>query len=471
MTAGHSPQSRIGLIGVGTMGAALAANLAGRGVGVTVYDRDPARAGALAATIAGVEAAPDLVALAAALPRPRSVLLMVNAGKPVDDALAGLTPMLAEGDAVFDGGNSHWRDSERRAAALALRGIDFLGLGISGGEEGARLGPSIMAGGAPAAYERAAPLLAAIAARVDGTPCLDWFGQGAGAGHFVKMVHNGIEYAVMQIIAETWMAMERLMGLGFEEGAARVASWLAGDMRSYLLEITADLLQRRDPLTGRFLMEVISDRAGQKGTGQWTATAALEMGVSTPTLAEAVYARHLSAQDGDRRKIAAARPPRVRLDMEADLDQVVAPALDAATVITYAQGFALIAAAAKEQGWKTDLAKVARVWRGGCIVRADLLRPVAESLDAAPGLGNLLMAPAIAERLARGIADLRRIVSVGVIHGVSLPCMASALGYFDAYGDTRLWTVLVQAQRDRFGQHGFERNDRQGKFHLDGGAA
>ena len=229
--------------------------------------------------------------------------------------------------------------------------------------------------------------------------------------------------------------------------------------------------QRRDPLTGRFVMEVISDRAGQKGTGQWTATAALEMGVPTPTLAEAVYARHLSAQEADRRKIAAARPPRVRLDMEEDLDQVIAPALDAATVIAYAQGLALIAAAAKEQGWKTDLAEVARVWRAGCIIRADVLQPIRDALRASPGLLNLLVAPGIADRLARGIADLRRIVSVGVIQGVSMPCMASALSYFDAYGDTRLWTVLVQAQRDRFGQHGFERNDLPGKFHLDGGAA
>lgn len=471
MTAQAMGAARIGLIGVGTMGGALAGNLAERQVGVTVYDRDPARAAAMAASINGVAAAADLVALAAALPRPRSVLLMVNAGQPVDDALAALTPMLDEGDAVLEGGNSHWRDSERRAAALALRGIDYLGCGISGGEEGARHGASIMVGGAYAAYERAAPMLASIAARADGAPCLGWFGPGAGSGHFVKMVHNGIEYAVMQIIAETWVAMERLMGLSLEQSAQRVSSWLAGDMRSYLLEITADLLQRRDPLTGRFVMEVISDRAGQKGTGQWTAAAAMEMGVPTPTLAEAVYARHLSAHDADRRKIAAARPPRVRLDMEADLDQVVAPALDAATVIAYAQGIALIAAAARDHGWKTDLAEVARVWRAGCIIRADLLQPIRDALRASPDLGNLLLAPGIADRLARGIADLRRIVSVGAIHGVPMPCMASALSYFDAYGDTRLWTVLVQAQRDRFGAHGLERNDRSGKFHLDGRSA
>jgi len=470
MTDRPGLEQRIGLVGTGTMGGALAGNLAERGVGVAVYDRDLDRARALAAATQGVTAAEDLRALVGSLARPRTVLLMVNAGKPVDDALAALTPLLDQGDAVLDGGNSFWRNSERRAAALGLRGVDYLGVGISGGEEGARHGASIMAGGAHAAYGRVAPLLATIAARADGAPCLGWFG-GPGSGHFVKMVHNGIEYAVMQLIAEIWMAMERLMGLTLGECAARVSSWLSGDMRSYLLEITADLLGRRDPLTKRAVLEVISDRAGQKGTGQWTAAAALELGVPTPTLAEAVYARLLSAQEADRRAIAAARPPRTRLDMEADLDQVVAPALDAATVLAYAQGFALIAAAAKEQQWQTDLAEVARVWRAGCIIRAELLQPIRDALRATPAAGNLLLAPSIAERVARGATDLRRIVSMGAIQGVPMPCLASALGYFDAYGDTRLWTVLVQAQRDRFGQHGFERNDRPGRFHLDGGAA
>jgi 6-phosphogluconate dehydrogenase len=327
-----------------------------------------------------------------------------------------------------------------------------------------------MVGGARAAYDRAAPLLAAIAARADDTPCLGWFG-GAGAGHFVKMVHNGIEYAVMQVIAEVWVAMERLLGLGVDDCGARVASWLDGPMRSYLLEITAELLRRRDPVSGRSVMEVISDRAGQKGTGQWASASALELGVPAPTLAEAVFARHLSALDADRRAVAATRTPRGPLDMQADLDAAIAPALDAASLIAYAQGFALIAAAAREYGWQTDLAEVARVWRAGCIVRAECLDTIRAAYREGPPPVSLLLAPAIAKRVAHGVTDLRRLVAMGVVHGVAMPALASALAYYDAYGDTRLWTVLVQAQRDRFGQHGFERVDRPGRFHLDGGAA
>ncbi|MCC7050062.1 MAG: NADP-dependent phosphogluconate dehydrogenase [Alphaproteobacteria bacterium] len=460
----------LGLVGVGTMGRALAANLADRGHAVAVFDQDLSRAQSLQRESRLIVAAADLDALVAKLERPRSVLLMVNAGKPVDAVLDALAPLLGRGDAVLDGGNSHYRDTARRAEALQARGIDYLGVGISGGEEGARHGASIMVGGARAAYDRARPLLDSIAARADGVACLGWFG-GAGAGHFVKMVHNGIEYAVMQLIAEAWVAMERLLGLGLAECAAQVASWLDGPMRSYLLEITAELLRRRDPLTGQPVLQVISDRAGQKGTGQWTTEAALALGVPAPTLAEAVVARHLSALDAARREIAAARPAQLPSARPADTAIAIAPALDAATLIAYAQGFALIAAAAREYAWQTDLAAVARVWRAGCIVRADCLAAIAEAWRADPAPPSLLLSPPIAQRIARGVGDLRRLVATGALQGVAMPAMASALAWYDAYGDTRLWTVLVQAQRDRFGQHGFERLDRPGKFHLDGGQA
>jgi len=242
-------------------------------------------------------------------------------------------------------------------------------------------------------------------------------------------------------------------------------------MRSYLLEITAELLARRDPLTQQPVMAVISDRAGQKGTGQWASAAALELGVPAPTLAEAVFARHMSARDAERGAVAATRIPRDALDMRADLDGALATALDAATLIAYAQGFALIAAAAREYSWQTDLAEVARVWRAGCIVRADFLEAIAQAFRADPPPPTLLLAPALAGRVAHGVTDLRRLVSMGMVHGVAMPALASALSWYDAYGDTRLWTVLVQAQRDRFGQHGFERADRPGKFHLDGSKA
>jgi 6-phosphogluconate dehydrogenase len=265
--------------------------------------------------------------------------------------------------------------------------------------------------------------------------------------------------------------MERLLDHEPAQCAQRFAEWAESDMGSYLIEITAELLAVRDKLSGRPLLEVVSDRAGQKGTGQWTAAAALELGVAAPTLAEAVFARNLSALGEHRRSVAATRPPPTLLDMDAELGMALAPALDAATLCAYAQGFALIAAAASAEGWSTDLSEVARVWRAGCIIRSKALLEVGLAFREAPGLPTLLLDRGIAGRIARGALELRSVVSIGALHGVSLPCMASALAYYDAYGDTRLWTTLIQAQRDRFGAHGFERTDRPGKFHLDGSDA
>ncbi len=460
----------LGLVGVGIMGAALARNLAAQGLGVACYDVDAQRVERLRSDVSTTRACGDLAALVRALAPPRVLLLMVNAGRPVDAVLDPLVPLLGPGDLVLDGGNSHYRDTKRRAAAARARGIEYLGVGISGGEDGARNGASIMVGGPRDAFERAAPLLASLAARADGQPCLGWMG-GDGAGHFVKMVHNGIEYAVMQLIAETWTTMERLLDLSPSECAGRVAEWGAGAMGSYLLEITAELLAARDRLTGKPMVDVVSDRAGQKGTGQWAAAAALDLGVAAPTLAEAVFARHLSGLDGHRRAVAATRPPQIILDMDTELGSALAPALDAATLCAYAQGFSLIAAAAAAEGWSTDLAEVARVWRAGCIVRAKALTDVGLAFRDAPALPTLLLDPAIAQRIARGALELRSVVSIGALHGVAMPCLASALAYYDAYGDTRLWTALIQVQRDRFGAHGFERTDRPGRFHLDGSEA
>ena len=461
--------SALGLIGVGTMGAGLARNLSRAGFTAAVYDQDPARSRALAAQVKDARAAADIAGLVAQLKRPRAVLLMVNAGKPVDQVLDALAPLLARGDIVIDGGNSHYRDTQRRVASLAARGIDLLGIGISGGEEGARLGASIMAGGDRAAFDRVAPMLTAIAARADGDPCLGWFGEN-GAGHFVKMVHNGIEYAVMQLIAETWMAMRRVAGLSNAVCARRFATLAKGAMGSYLIEITAELLALKDGASGKALVDMIRDNAGQKGTGQWAAQMALELGVPAPTLAEAVFARAISGFSG--RGLALGRtfvaPRGAKFPGSGPL---LGPALDAATIAAYAQGFALIEAAAKAEGWQCAAADVARVWRAGCILRAKSLEPMRAALRAGPAVPDMLQTEAFRLRVSKGLVALRFAAISAVNYGFPAPCLASALAWYDALETPRLWTALVQAQRDRFGQHGFERVDKPGRFHLDGSKA
>jgi 6-phosphogluconate dehydrogenase len=462
-------EAALGLVGVGTMGAGLARNFIRAGFPLAAFDRDAARVRDLARRVPRAAAAPDLAALAAALRRPRAVLLMVTAGKPVDAVLDALVPLLERGDAVIDGGNSHWRDTGRRAAALAAKGVDFLGVGISGGEEGALKGAAVMAGGPRAAYQRVEPMLRAVAARVRGEPCLGWFGEN-GAGHFVKMAHNGIEYAVMQAIAEAWLALRQIAGLSNAECARAFARWNRGAMGSYLLAITAELLARKDKATGKSPVEAIRDNAGQKGTGQWAAQAALELGVPAPMLAEAVFARALSAHPGRGKLPGPAAPPGGKA-RAAKLGAAMGPALDAAILCAYAQGFALVEAAAMAEGWPCSAADAARVWRAGCILRAKSLEPMRATLGAGPAVPGLLAAPAFAPRVVRGMGALRLVVSAAAARGLSVPCFAAALSWFDALSAPRLWTALVQAQRDRFGRHGFERVDRPGRFHLDGSKA
>lgn len=470
MTGPGRPGAALGLVGVGIMGAGLAQNFARAGFPVLAYDRDGARSRALAKQAPGAAIASDLEELVNGLKRPRAVLVMVNAGKPVDDVLDALGAKMERGDLIIDGGNSHYRDTERRGVVLAAKGIAYLGAGISGGEEGARLGAAIMAGGDRAAFDRAAPMLAGIAAQAGGEPCLGWFGPG-GAGHFVKMVHNGIEYAVMQLIGEAWLVLRRLAGLSNARCAQHFARWNKGEAGSYLIEITSQLLAARDGATGKSLVDLIRDNAGQKGTGQWAAQAALEFGVPAPTLAEAVFARAVSGVP-DRGKTAGPIVPvkgnKVRM---AALASVMGDALDAAILSAYAQGFALIEAAARAGNWPCETAEVARVWRAGCILRAKSLAPMRAALAAGPAVPGLLLAPALAPRMTKGIAALRVAVSTSATNGVPVPCMGSVLSWFDALATPRLWTALVQAQRDRFGQHGFERVDQPGRFHLDGSKA
>ncbi|PWC52472.1 NADP-dependent phosphogluconate dehydrogenase [Azospirillum sp. TSO22-1] len=456
----------IGVIGLGVMGRNLAANLADHGAAVAGYDLDEGRRAAfLAAMPAGIVCAgvPELLA---ALKAPRVVLLMVPAGAAVDALLGVLLPDLQAGDVLIDGGNSHYADTRRRAALAAEAGVHFVGLGVSGGEEGARHGPALMAGGTPEGIGRVAPLLQAIAARAgDGAPCFARVGPD-GAGHFVKMIHNGIEYADMQLIAEGYHLLRHLGGLGYERLAETFAEWNRGELASYLMEITTDILRTADPATGGPILEVIQDAAGQKGTGHWATTTAMELGMPAPTIAEAVHARCLSALKAERLRAAAAFPPPPAAAVPGDLAAAVGDALLCGRIAVYAQGFAVIAAGSARFGWDVDLAAVASVWRGGCIIRARLVDRILDALTRAPDLPNLMFDPDIGALLARGEAGWRRAVGAAVAAGQPVPAMASALAYWDGYRSGRLWANMIQAQRDYFGAHGYERIDRPGMVHT-----
>jgi 6-phosphogluconate dehydrogenase len=444
------------------MGRALAQNLADRNITVIVFDRDAA-ARSRAAEDVRLTVVSGLGAMIGKLPVPRTVLLMVNAGGPVESATGELRVLLSPGDMIVDGGNSFWRDTQRRTADLAKTGLDFVGLGVSGGEEGARRGPALMAGGTEAAYRRIRSWLEAIAARADGRPCADWFGPDAG-GHFVKMAHNAIEYGVMQAIAEAVQILQHGLGLSFPDMKQEAEGWGAGNRASYLLELTQDILGRSDRDTGKPLIEVISDRAGQKGTGGWAVDAALSLGVAVPTLSEAVFARTLSGSPERKESAQRLGAPARRGKLERD---DLGDALFAATLVCYAQGFQLIRAGAAQHGWVGDLARAARVWQAGCILRARLLVDVAAGYDEAPALANMLLAPRLAPVLAACEPGWRRAVAFAAAHGVAAPVLSSSLAYLDAMRTPRGATAMIQAMRDGFGAHGFERVDRPGMHHAD----
>jgi 6-phosphogluconate dehydrogenase len=457
----------LGLIGLGVMGLNLAQNLADHGHGVAVHARRREAVADAVAQDGRLVGADDLAALAAAIRKPRAVLLLVPAGKPVDDQITALLPHLEPGDIVIDGGNSHYPDTRRRTAALTAKGLHFVGLGVSGGEEGARHGPALMAGSSEEAWARVSPMLRAIAAKAGpggDEPCCDRVGPD-GAGHFVKMVHNGIEYAEMQAIAEAY-ALLRHAGLDAAQAAEIFARWNDGPLGSYLVEITAPILRERDPETGRPLVEVILDRAGQKGTGIWTAQAALELGVPAPTLIAAVGARAISALKTERVEAARLLPtaPGAALDASS-LPGELEAALLAARLVNYAQGFALMAAASKTYEWSIPLDRVAKLWRGGCIIRARILDDVSAAFAAKPDLANLLLAPQLAATVTGGDGALRRIVALAAGAGVAVPVFGAALAYAEGYRTAVLPANLIQGQRDFFGAHTFERTDRAGSFH------
>jgi 6-phosphogluconate dehydrogenase len=444
------------------MGRNLALNLVDHGTALVVWERDPALAEtARAALPTSTVWADGAAAVAAALPAPRAVLLMVTAGPAVDAVIDALRPALSPGDAIIDGGNADARDTARRQAALAGTGIELIGLGVSGGEEGARFGPALMAGGDASAWDRVAPALTAIAARTaDGSPCCARLGAGA-AGHFVKTVHNGIEYAVMQALAEAYDLMRHGLGMAPDAIGDVFERWNRGPLESYLVEIAADVVRTRDD-DGTPLLDKVVDRAGQKGTGRWASLAALDYGVPAATIAEAVFARAVSARGDERRNLAVDRTAVSCLEV-ADLEAAVR----AATIAAFVQGFDLIAAADSAEGWSVDRVAVAQVWRAGCILRASLLDRLADAARRVPSDALLLQAPALAAEIREVLPGLRRTVAAAALGGYAVPAMGSALAWVDGLTRERVPADFLQGLRDRFGAHRFERTDRPGSFHAD----
>jgi 6-phosphogluconate dehydrogenase len=465
-----APTADIGLVGLAVMGENLVLNMESHGFTVAVFNRTTSKVDAF---VSGRGAGKKFVGahtpaeLVAALKRPRRVMIMVKAGKPVDDVIDELVPLLEPGDILIDGGNSHYPDTTRRTQLLKDKGILFVGSGVSGGEEGALKGPSIMPGGNPDAWPHIKPIFQAIAAKVDdGTPCCDWVGP-EGAGHFVKMVHNGIEYGDMQLICEAYWIMHQLLGMNAAALHDVFKRWNSGPLDSYLIEITADIFAFTDPDTGKPLVDLILDAAGQKGTGKWTATTALDFGVPLTLIAEAVFARCLSAQKDERvsaSSILKGPKPKFEGNAQQFVDDVE-KALYASKIISYAQGYALMDAMTQESGWTINKGGVALMWRGGCIIRSAFLGKIKEAYDRNPKLQNLMLDPFFTQELERCAAGWRRVCAAAISNGVPVPAFASALSYFDGYRSERLPANLLQAQRDYFGAHTYERIDKpRGQF-------
>lgn len=461
--------SDIGLVGLAVMGENLVLNMESKGFTVTAYNRSAEKVEKfLSGRAAGknIRGASDVKDLVASLEKPRKVMLMVKAGQPVDDMIEQLVPHLEDGDIIIDGGNTHFPDTIRRAKALEPKGIHFVGSGVSGGEEGALKGPSIMPYGSQHAWQAVKPIFQAISAKVDdGSPCCDYVGQD-GAGHFVKMVHNGIEYGDMQLICEAYQVMKELLGLSADEMHQVFAEWNTTELDSYLVEITRDILAYKDE-DGAPLVDKILDTAGQKGTGKWTGVSALELGVPLTLIGEAVFARCLSAQKAERVEASQVlNGPAVSFDGDkTQLIEDLRQALLGAKIVSYAQGYVLMREAAKEYNWDLNYGGIALMWRGGCIIRSAFLGDIKAAYDANPELTNLMVAPYFKEKLEAAQAGWRRVVAAAVTNGVPAPALTSALSYFDGYRSARLPANLLQAQRDYFGAHTYERTDRErGEF-------
>ena len=462
--------SDIGLIGLAVMGENLVLNMESKGFRVSVFNRTVEKVDRFmegrgkGLNIYGAHSLEDFVA---SLKTPRKVFLMVKAGAAVDAFIDRLIPVLEPGDIIIDGGNTHFPDTARRTAYVESKGLLYVGTGVSGGEEGALKGPSMMPGGSPAAWPFVKPIFQGICAKVEGgSPCCDWVGEG-GAGHFVKMVHNGIEYGDIQLICECYQIMKDILGMSNEEMHETFAEWNKGDLDSYLIEITRDILAKKDE-DGRYVLDYILDTAGQKGTGKWTAISALDQGVPLTLIGESVFARCLSAQKEER--VAASEvlegpaPVRFTGDRKAFLEDL-RRALFAAKVVSYAQGYALMRAAAKEYGWNLNYGGIALMWRGGCIIRSVFLGKIKEAFDKDPSIANILLDPYFCGKLAEAQQGWRNVLCSAMRNGVPVPCLTAGLQYYDGYRCKRLPANLLQAQRDFFGAHTYERTDRpRGEF-------
>ena len=486
------PLSDIGLIGLAVMGQNLALNIADHGFQISVYNRTTEKTDKFVAenpsTPGGVVGTKTLEEFVQSLAKPRKMVILVQAGKATDAVIDGLTPLLEKDDIIIDGGNALWTDTIRREKALREKGLRFIGSGVSGGEEGARFGPSLMPGGEYKAWLELKPIWEAVAAKVDGktgkpltgaspgkpikggVTCTTYIGEN-GAGHYVKMVHNGIEYGDMQMICEAYALMQGLLGLKPAEMSAIFKEWNAGALDSFLIEITADILKQKDPVTKKPFVDVVLDTAGQKGTGKWTSVSALDMGVPAPTIAEAVFARCISAIKNER--VAASKilkgPGKKYRGSRKALIAAIHDALYCSKICSYAQGFQLMRAGAQEYGWKLNFGEIAQIWRGGCIIRAAFLQKITEAYARTPDLANLLLDPYFNKTFKAAQANWRKVIALAAECGVPAPTFAASLAYYDGYRSARLPANLLQAQRDYFGAHTYERVDQpRGKFfHLD----
>ncbi len=461
--------ANIGLIGLAVMGENLVLNMESKGFEVAVFNRTISRVDAFICgaargkKVVGAHSIPELIGK---LETPRKIILMVKAGEPVDAFIAQLVPHLSKGDLIIDGGNSNFRDTVRRHAQLTEQDILFIGTGISGGEEGALKGPAMMPGGSAEAYALVEPIFTKIAAEVEGTPCCSYIGPD-GAGHYVKMVHNGIEYGDMQLICEAYSLMKSVLGMSAEEVHKVFSEWNRGELNSYLIEITADIFTQIDS-GGMPLVDVVLDQAGQKGTGKWTSISALDLGISAPTIAEAVFARCISAIKDER--VAAERvirgPSGTYRGSRGEALQAIHDALYAAKICSYAQGFALMREASETFEWNLDLGQIGLGWRGGCIIRAKFLHRIAEAFERNPALPNLLLDSYFREVIEAAQPNWRRVISTATELGVPIPAFSSALAYFDSYRSGRLSANLIQAMRDYFGAHTYHKLDADGNVIL-----
>ena len=465
------PKQQIGVIGLAVMGKNLAMNIESRGYSVSVYNRSREKTDEMLAETEGrkIVGTFSVEEFVQSLEKPRKILLMVKAGAATDATIEQLKPHLEKGDIIIDGGNTYFADTQRRNKELSELGLHFIGTGVSGGEEGALRGPSIMPGGQKEAYDLVAPIFQDIAAKVNGEACTTYIGPD-GAGHYVKMVHNGIEYGDMQLISESYFMLKHVLGLSAEELHEVFAEWNKGELDSYLIEITADIFTKKDDETGKPLVDMILDTAGQKGTGKWTSQSALDLGVPLPIITESVFARFISAMKQERVEASKVLTGPEAKPFDGDREtfiEAIRKALYLSKICSYAQGFAQMRAASEEYGWDLNYGDIAMIFRGGCIIRAQFLQKIKEAYDREPALKNLLLDPYFKEIAESYQQSLREIISAAVMNGIPVPSFSAALSYFDSYRTETLPANLIQAQRDYFGAHTYQRIDKEGIFHTE----